>query len=78
MSKVKNKHLIFKTSITRIKTCLLVDNKNKTKLIDKSFVCVNKTPSFKLKEPIKFLFCMVWKINIQEISIDSICQHKQL
>ena len=52
MPKVKNKYLIFKTSIAKVKTRLLVDNKSEAELIDKSFICANKIPSFKLKKPI--------------------------
>ena len=52
--KVKSEYLIFKTSIAKVKTCLLVDNKNEAKLIDESFVYANKIPSFKLKKPINF------------------------
>ena len=55
LPKVKNKHLIFKTSITRVKTYLLVDNRNKTELIDKFFVHANKILLFKLQEFINLI-----------------------
>ena len=48
--KVKNEHLIFKTSIIRVKPYLLVDNKSKTELIDKFFVRANKISIFKLEK----------------------------
>ena len=54
MTKIKNKYLIFKTSIVEMKIYLLVDNENETKLINKFFVHVNKVSSFKLKKSINF------------------------
>ena len=56
VSKVKNKHLIFKTSIEGVKPCLLVDNESKVEFIDKFFVHTNKIPSFKLEKAINFIF----------------------
>ena len=56
MTNVKSKYLIFKTSITGVKTCLLVDNGSETELIDEFFVHANKIPSFKLEKPINFIF----------------------
>ena len=53
MPKVKSKHLVVKASIAEIKTCLLIDNGSKAKLIDKSFVCTQKISIFKLKKKIK-------------------------
>ena len=35
-----------------MKTCLLVNNRSETELIDEFFMHANKIPSFKLKEPI--------------------------
>ena len=49
VAKVKDKHLIFKTSIAGIHTCLLIDNGSEAKLIDKSFACSNKISIFQLK-----------------------------
>ena len=57
--KIKNKHLIFKTNIARMKTCLLADNKNQTKLINEFFVCANKIPFFKPKKFINFILKIV-------------------
>ena len=54
MSKIKGTHLIFKTSIARVKSYLLIDNENEAKLIDESFVYPNKISSFKLKKLINF------------------------
>ena len=51
--KIEGKHLVFKSSINRIKTRLLVDNGSETELIDKSFVRTNKISTFKLKKVIK-------------------------
>ena len=53
--KVKGGHLIFKTSIARVKTCLLVDNRNKAKLIDKFFMYANKILTFILEKSIDFI-----------------------
>ena len=53
MLKIEGKHLMFKSSINRIKTRLLVDNGSETKLIDKFFVRTNKISTFKLKKAIK-------------------------
>ena len=55
MLKIKNKNLSFKTSITRVKTYLLVDNKSEAELINEFFVHANKISSFKLKKPINFI-----------------------
>ena len=55
VSKVESKHLIFKTSIAEIKTCLLVDNRSEAEFIDESFVHTNKIPSFKLEKPINLI-----------------------
>ena len=54
--KINGKHLIFKTSIAGVKTCLLVDNRSEAKLINKSFVRANKILSFKLEKPINLTF----------------------
>ena len=51
--KIEGKDFIFKASIAGIKTCLLVDNGSKAKLIDQSFVRINKISTFKLKQQIK-------------------------
>ena len=53
MVKVEGKHLVFKTSIAGIHTCLLIDNDSKVKLIDKSFVCSNKISTFQLEKSIQ-------------------------
>ena len=55
VSKVNGKHLIFKTSIAGVKTCLLIDNRSETELIDKSFMHVDKITSFKLKKLINLI-----------------------
>ena len=55
VSKVKGEYLIFKTSIIRVRTCLLVDNKNEAEIIDQSFVYANKIPYFKLEESINLI-----------------------
>ena len=55
MPKIEDKHLVYKTSIAGVKTRLLVDNRNKTELIDKLFVCANKIPSFKLENSINLI-----------------------
>ena len=44
---------MFKASIAGVKTRLLINNGNKTKLIDKSFVREQKINTFKLKKKIK-------------------------
>ena len=54
--KVKGKHLIFETSIVRVKTYLLINNKYKAKLIDAYFVRANKISSFELEKSINFIF----------------------
>ena len=51
--KIKGKHLVFKTSIAGIHTCLLIDNSSEAKLIDKSFVRSNKISTFQLEKPIQ-------------------------
>ena len=56
LSKIEDKHLIFKTSIAGMKTCLLIDNKSDIKLIDKFFVYTNKILSFKLNKSINSTF----------------------
>ena len=53
MLKVKGKHLMFKISVAEIKTCLLIDNNSKVKLIDESFVRTQKIDTFKLKKQIR-------------------------
>ena len=53
--KVKNKYLIFKTSIVGMKTHLLVDNKSKVELIDESFMHANKISIFELEKPIDLI-----------------------
>ena len=53
MTKVEGKHLVFKTSIAGIHTCLLIDNDSTAKLIDKSFACSNKINTFQLEKPIQ-------------------------
>ena len=50
MLKVKNKHLIFKTSIAMIEIYLLIYNKNETKLIDEFFIHANKILFFELEK----------------------------
>ena len=50
MPKVEGKHLIFKTSIARMKTHLLIDNSSEAKLIKESFVHTNKLLIFKLEK----------------------------
>ena len=52
VAKVKGKYLVFKSSIAGIYTCLLIDNSNEAKLIDKSFVCTNKISTFQLEKSI--------------------------
>ena len=54
MPKIESKHLIFKTNVAGIKTCLLVDNGSKVELIDKFFVRTSKISTFKLKTQIRF------------------------
>ena len=49
MLKVENKYLNFKTSIAEVKTLLLIDNKNKTELINEFFICINKISFFELE-----------------------------
>ena len=56
MPKVKSKYLNFKTSIARVKPCLIIDNRSEVKLIDESFVLANKIPFFKLEKYINFIF----------------------
>ena len=53
VAKVKSKHLVFKTSIAGIYTCLLIDNSSEAKLIDKSFAHSNKISTFQLEKPIQ-------------------------
>ena len=63
--KVNSEYLIFKTSIIRVKTRLLVDNRSKAELIDEFFVLANKIPFFKLKKPINLTLGnskVVWKL----------------
>ena len=55
MPKIKSKYLIFKTSIIRVNIYLLMNSGKKTELIDKSFVCTNKIPFFKLEKLINFI-----------------------
>lgn len=50
ISKVKEKHLVFKAKIARIKIYILIDNNSKTKLIDKFFVHLHGISTFKLKK----------------------------
>ena len=42
MLKVKNKYLIFKINIIKIKPCLLINNRSETELINKFFIFANK------------------------------------
>ena len=53
VAKVEGKHLVFKTSIAGIHTCLLIDNGSEAKLIDKSFVRSNKISTFQLEKSIQ-------------------------
>ena len=53
VAKIKGKHLVFKTSIAGIHTCLLIDNGSKAKLIDESFACSNKISTFQLEKSIQ-------------------------
>ena len=53
MAKVKGKHLVFKTSIARIHTCLVIDNGSEAELIDKSFARSNKISTFQLEKLIQ-------------------------
>ena len=53
IAKVESKHLVFKTSIARIHTHLLIDNGSKAKLINKFFVRSNKISIFQLEKPIQ-------------------------
>ena len=55
VAKVKGKHLIFKSSITGIHTCSLIDNSSEAKLIDKSFACSNKISTFQLEKLIQLM-----------------------
>ena len=55
MAKIKGKHLVFKTSIARIYTCLLINNGSEAELIDKSFTHSNKISTFQLKKPIQLI-----------------------
>ena len=54
--KIKDKYLIFKVNIAGMKTCLLVDNSSKIKLINKSFVRIKKLSTFKLEKYINLTF----------------------
>ena len=61
VAKVKGKHPVFKTNITGIHTCLLIDNSREAELIDKSFARSNKISTINWKDhTIKFNFadCM--------------------
>ena len=53
--KVKGKHLVFKTTIAGIHTCLLIDNSSEVKLIDKSFVHLNQISTFQLEKLIQLM-----------------------
>ena len=55
VAKVKGKHLVFKTSIAGIHTCLLINNNSEAELIDKSFACLNKISTFQLEKPIQLM-----------------------
>ena len=55
MLKVKSEYLIFKTSIAVMKICLLINNRNKAKFINKSFVHANMIPSFEFEKPINLV-----------------------
>ena len=55
VAKVKGKHLVFKTSITGIHICLLIDNISKAKLINKLFARSNKISTFQLEKPIQLM-----------------------
>ena len=55
MAKVEGKHLVFKTSLARINTRLLIDNDSEAELIDKSFAYSNKISTFQLKKPIQLM-----------------------
>ena len=53
VAKVEGKHLVFKSSIAGIHTCLLIDNSNKAELIEKSFACSDKISTVQLEKPIQ-------------------------
>ena len=53
MTKVEDKHLVFKTSIAGIHTRLLIDNSSKAELIDEFFARSNKISTFQLEKPIQ-------------------------
>ena len=53
IAKVKGKNLVFKISIARIYTCLLINNGSEAELIDKFFVHSNKISIFQLKKSIQ-------------------------
>ena len=55
LAKVKGKHLVFKSNIAGIHTCILINNSSKAKLIDKSFAHLNKISTFQLKKPIQLM-----------------------
>ena len=46
VAKFEGKHLVFKTSIVGIHTCLLIDNGSKAKLINRFFARSNKISTF--------------------------------
>ena len=55
VTKIKGKYLVFKTSIAGIHTCLLINNGSEAKLINKFFVCLNKTSTFQLEKLIQLM-----------------------
>lgn len=56
ISKIEGKHLIFKVSIAKMKTRLLINNGSKTEFIDEFFVHTNKILILKLEKTINFIF----------------------
>ena len=53
VSKIEGKHLVFKASVAKIKTRVLIDNGSKVELIDESFVRLHGISTFKLTKKIK-------------------------
>ena len=53
MPKIEGKHFVFKASVARMKTRLLIHNGSKAELIDKFFVRTQRIDTFKLKKQIK-------------------------
>ena len=55
-----------------MKTHLLIDNRNETELINKSFMCANKILFFKLEKPINLILGN--NKVVQKLTIKSSCR----